>query len=179
VDGVQGCWPGTHRRHEKERMKLYRLHRAQRLPVSVEKAWEFFSDPRNLQRITPQSLGLRLLSGFERGAMYPGMILVFRVRPFLGIPVTWVTEITHVDEPRLFVDEQRFGPYRFWHHKHLFRPVPGGVEVEDLVDYALPPVPFSGVANRFLVGARLAEIFDYRRRVLEQLFGSLGGPDSG
>lgn len=160
-------------------MKLYRLQRVQRLPVSVETAWAFFSDPRNLQRITPPSLDLRLRSGFETGVMYPGMILVFRVRPFLGLPVTWVTEITHVDEPRLFVDEQRFGPYRFWHHKHLFRPVSGGVEMEDLVDYALPPVPFPGIANRFLVGAKLVEIFDFRRHVLEELFGTLGGSDSG
>lgn len=159
-------------------MKLYRLHRIQRLPLSVEAAWSFFSDPRNLVRITPPSLDLRLRAGFETGALYPGMILVFRVRPFLGIPVTWVTEIAHVDEPRLFVDEQRFGPYRFWHHKHLFRPVPGGVEMEDLVDYALPPVPFSGAANKFLVGARLAEIFDFRKRALEELFGSFGGPRS-
>lgn len=148
------------------------------MPVSVGTAWAFFSDPRNLRRITPPSLDLRLLAGFETGTMYPGMILVFRVRPFLGIPITWVTEITHVEEPRLFVDEQRFGPYRFWHHKHLFRPVPGGVEMEDLVDYVLPAVPFSGVASRFLVGPRLAEIFDFRRRVLEELFGSLGGTDS-
>ena len=113
------------------------LREVQRLPISVPEAWSFFSDPRNLPRITPPSLGLEVTSDLP-GKMYPGMIVTYRVRPIPGVPVDWVTEITHVREPSLFVDEQRFGPYRFWHHEHHFREVEGGVEMVDLVLYALP-----------------------------------------
>jgi ligand-binding SRPBCC domain-containing protein len=150
-------------------MKLYRFEARQNLPVPIGVAWEFFSDAGNLARITPPSLGFQLTS--ERaGRMYAGMIITYRVRPLFGVPVSWVTEITHVDEPRLFVDEQRFGPYRFWHHQHLFREIEGGVEAHDLVHYALPPG--GGVAGRLLVMPRLREIFAYRRDVLERTFGA-------
>jgi ligand-binding SRPBCC domain-containing protein len=95
------------------------------------------------------------------------------VRPVLGVPVTWVTEMTHVDEPNLFVDEQRFGPYRFWHHQHLFREIEGGVEMRDLVHYAL--APGGGPIRRFLVAPRLREIFAYRSQVLRRTFGAWPG----
>jgi len=149
-------------------MKLHVLEREIRLPVTIGRAWAFFSDARNLARITPPEMGFEVTSPLPE-RMYAGMIITYRVRPLLGVPVTWVTEITHVDEPRLFVDEQRFGPYRFWHHQHLFREIPGGVEVRDIVHYALPPG--AGPARALLVAPRLDAIFEYRRRVLEEAFG--------
>ena len=149
-------------------MKLHVLERELRLPVTIGQAWEFFSDPRNLARITPPDMGFELTSPPPE-RMYAGMIITHRVRPLAGVPVTWVTEITHVDEPRLFVDEQRFGPYRFWHHQHLFREIPGGVEARDIVHYALPRG--AGPARALLVAPRLESIFDHRRRVLEETFG--------
>ncbi|MFL5383338.1 MAG: SRPBCC family protein [Longimicrobiaceae bacterium] len=153
-------------------MKLHLLEALQNLPISIGEAWAFFSDAHNLARITPPSLGFEVTSApAER--MYAGMIITYRIRPLLGVPVTWVTEITHVDEPRLFVDEQRFGPYRFWHHQHLFREVEGGVEMRDRVHYALPPG--GGAARRLLVAPRLREIFSYRREVLERTFGPWTG----
>jgi ligand-binding SRPBCC domain-containing protein len=151
-------------------MKLSVLREVQRLPISVPAAWSFFSDPRNLPRITPPSLGLEATSEL-RGEMYPGMIITYRVRLNPWISVGWVTEITHVREPSLFVDEQRFGPYRFWHHEHHFREVDGGVEMEDIVHYALP---FGTAGRAFggpLVRRRLAGIFAFRRRFLEREFG--------
>ncbi|HEX6037094.1 SRPBCC family protein [Longimicrobium sp.] len=151
-------------------MKLYTLEREQRLPIPLETAWDFFSDARNLARITPPSMGFEVTSKLPE-RMYAGMIITYRVRPLLGVPVTWVTEITHVDEGRLFVDEQRFGPYRFWHHQHLFREFPGGVEVGDIVSYALPPG--AGPVRPLLVTPRLESIFDYRREVLTKMFGTL------
>lgn len=151
-------------------MKLHVLEREQRLPIGIGQAWEFFSDAANLARITPPGMGFRVTSP-PRGRMHAGMIISYVVRPLAGVPVTWVTEITHVDEPRLFVDEQRFGPYRFWHHQHHFREVDGGVEVRDLVHYALPPG--GGLLRRVLVEPRLNEIFDHRRRILEERFGTL------
>jgi ligand-binding SRPBCC domain-containing protein len=151
-------------------MKLHVLEREQRLPIPVAQAWDFFCDARNLARITPPEMGFEVTSRLPE-RMYAGMIITYRIRPLLGVPVRWVTEITHVDEGRLFVDEQRFGPYRFWHHQHLFREVPGGVGVGDIVHYALPPG--AGPARALLVQPRLNAIFDYRRRFLEELFGTL------
>lgn len=154
-------------------MTLTLFRAVQRIPASLDDAWDFFADPRNLARITPPALGIVITSDLPR-RMHPGMIVTYTVRPFLGIPVRWVTEITHMREPDFFVDEQRFGPYRFWHHQHRFRAVGRGVEAEDIVHYALP----CGVAGRVLAGSlvrgRLAEVFAFRRRALEEIFG--GGP---
>ena len=149
-------------------MRVHRFEVRQTLPTTLRQAWEFFADPRNLARITPPSLGFEVTSELPE-RMYAGMIITYRVRPLLGVPVTWVTEITHVDEPRLFVDEQRFGPYRFWHHQHLFREIPGGVEARDIVHYALPPG--GGAVRRALVAPRLRQIFSHRKDVLERTFG--------
>jgi ligand-binding SRPBCC domain-containing protein len=153
-------------------VKLHILRVEQRLPIAVDQAWDFLSDPRNLPRITPPSMGFRITSDLP-GRMYAGMIVVYRVSPMLGVPLTWVTEITQVEEPRFFVDEQRFGPYRFWHHQHHLRPVPGGTEMRDIVHYALPRLPGAGVARALIVGPQLRRIFEFRRRVLEERFGTL------
>lgn len=151
-------------------MKLHRMETIQRLPVTVAEAWSYFSDARNLEKITPPSLGFQVTSPLP-DRVYAGLIITYKVRPLFGVAVNWVTEITHVDEPKLFVDEQRFGPYRFWHHQHLFRPVDGGVEMTDIVHYALPPG--GGIVRGVLVAPRLKEIFDYRREVLERTYGTL------
>lgn len=158
------------------RMKLYTLRASQHLPISVHEAWDFFSDPRNLPRLTPSWLDFKTTS--EAAAadapavtrMYPGMIITYRIRPALRIPVGWTTEITHVRVPFYFVDEQRFGPYRFWHHQHFFVETEGGVEVRDIVHYGLRGGALGRAVNRLMVRPRLEEIFDYRRRVLGQLF---------
>jgi len=158
------------------RLRLDRLHSVLRLPTNLSVAWDFFSDPRNLKRLTPPSLGIEITSEAP-SRMVPGMIVTYSIRPLLGIPVRWVTEITHVREPNLFVDEQRFGPYRFWHHQHHFREVDGGIEVEDLVHYGLP---FGGI-GRFLGGRhvrrQLAGIFSFRKTFLEGMFGTM--PETG
>jgi ligand-binding SRPBCC domain-containing protein len=150
--------------------KLYRIYRKQRFPIPLREAWDFFSDCRNLARITPDSLDFRFV-GEAPERMFEGMIITYRIRPVLGIPVTWVTEITHVNEPWLFVDEQRLGPYRFWHHKHLFTAIEGGVEMEDIVDYAMPLGPLGSIPHALLIRRRLEGIFDYRERVLRERFG--------
>ncbi len=152
-------------------MKLYSLHRIQLLPISIERAWEFFSNPKNLPLIRPPSLGFKITSEVPE-KMYPGMITTYTVTPLFGIPVSWVTEITQVLEPHLFVDEQRFGPYRFWHHKHLFREIKNGVETQDIVHYALPLGPLGRILNDLIVKHELEKIFNYRRQVLEEMFGA-------
>jgi len=152
-------------------MTPHRIRSTQFIPVPPEEAWDFFSDPRNLPRITPPWLSFELLSD-PPGRMYPGLLIEYRVRPLWGIPLRWLTEITHVVEPLLFVDEQRFGPYRFWHHQHRFRAAGGGVEMEDEVHYLLRGGPLGRVVQRYLVHRRLEEIFDYRRAAVERIFGS-------
>lgn len=149
-------------------MSLYTVHRTQALSVSSDAAWSFFSDPRNLPAITPPWLEFKVTSPV-RLPMHPGQILTYEVSVLPGLRTTWVTEITHVREGEFFVDEQRFGPYRFWHHQHLFSPVPGGTEMEDLVHYALPYWPVGDVV-RGLVRDRLERIFDYRQEVLRKMF---------
>jgi ligand-binding SRPBCC domain-containing protein len=151
-------------------MKLYRFERCQQVPISRGEAWDFFSDPRNLPLITPPSLGFRITCDLPQ-RMYPGMIITYSVTPFPLWKVDWVTEITHVDEPRLFIDEQRFGPYAFWHHQHHFRQSNAGTEMCDIVHYALPFGPLGRIAAR-TVETQLRGIFDFRREYLQREFGT-------
>lgn len=152
-------------------MKLYRLHTIQDLPISKDQAWDFLSDPKNLKTITPDYMGFNILSGADR-KMFPGQIIQYIVTPVAGIPTKWVTEITHVKEGEYFVDEQRFGPYALWHHKHFIESIPGGVRMEDIVDYKLPFGVLGLLVHPILVKPKLKEIFEYRKQKLIELFGT-------
>jgi ligand-binding SRPBCC domain-containing protein len=152
-------------------MKIYRLHTLQNLPISVDEAWDFLSDPANLKTITPDYMGFNILSGADR-KMFPGQIIQYIVTPLAGIPTKWVTEITHVKDKEYFVDEQRFGPYALWHHKHFIKAIPGGVEMEDIIDYKLPVGILGQLAHPIVVKPKLKEIFDYRYQKLIELFGA-------
>lgn len=152
-------------------MKIYRLHTNQNLPISVDEAWDFLSDPANLKTITPNYMGFNILSGADR-KMFPGQIIQYIVTPLAGIPTKWVTEITHVKDKEYFVDEQRFGPYALWHHKHFIKAIPGGVEMEDIIDYKLPMGILGQLAHPIVVKPKLKEIFDYRYQKLIELFGT-------
>ncbi len=157
-------------------MKIYTLKATQKLPIGIEQAWDFFSDPRNLKIITPPYMGFDILSGAEK-QMYPGQIIQYIVTPVAGIKTKWVTEITHVKDAEFFVDEQRFGPYSLWHHKHFFREIPGGVEIEDIVDYKLPFGFLGRLVHPVVVGPKLKEIFNFRREKLVELFGNFPGDE--
>ena len=151
-------------------MKVYTLKRVQVLPITLSEAWEFCSSPRNLSKITPEHMGFEIqyISGGEK--TYAGQIIRYRVQVLPGIKVHWVTEITHVQEPVYFVDEQRFGPYALWHHQHRFKEVPGGVEMTDEVNYAIPLGILGRLANFIFVGREVNRIFDHRFTTLEQYF---------
>lgn len=153
-------------------MKIYALHAFQALPISREKAWEFLSDPANLKVITPDHMGFKIHSGADR-SMYAGQVIQYKVSPFPGITTKWVTEITHVEEGSYFVDEQRFGPYSLWHHKHFIREIEGGVEMEDLIHYKLPLGWLGQMVHPILVKKQLQKIFAYRETKLKELFGSV------
>lgn len=154
-------------------MPIFRLQAVQHLAVPVDRAWGFFSDPRNLSVLTPPDMRFALTSDAPP-SVYPGLILTYRLRPLLGLPASWVTEITHVDPGQRFIDEQRVGPYRLWHHEHRFRSIAGGTEVTDEIWYALHGGPLGGLVHRGLVRRRLLGIFAFRRRVLAERFGELG-----
>ena len=151
-------------------MKIYTLPKKQNLPISVDEAWDFLSDPRNLKTITPDYMGFHILSGADR-PMFPGQIIQYIVTPVLGIKTKWVTEITHVKDKEYFVDEQRFGPYALWHHKHFIKPIEGGIEMEDIIDYKVPMGILGQMVHPILVKPKLEEIFNYRTTKLEALFG--------
>lgn len=151
-------------------MKIYTFHRKQNLPITKAQAWEFLSSPKNLKTITPDYMGFDILSGADR-SMYAGQIIQYIVTPVLGIKTKWVTEITHVVDGEYFVDEQRFGPYALWHHKHFIKEIEGGVEMEDIIDYKVPMGILGQMVNPILVRPKLEEIFKYRTEKLEELFG--------
>ena len=158
-------------------MKIYTKTTFQKLPISIDRAWEFLSNPKNLKTITPDYMGFKIISGSER-KMFSGQIIQYIVTPILGIPSKWVTEITHVKEGSYFVDEQRFGPYSLWHHKHFIREIDGGVEMEDIIDYKLPFGLLGQLIHPIIVKPKLDEIFDYRFNKLIKIFGQYGKADS-
>jgi ligand-binding SRPBCC domain-containing protein len=154
---------------------IHKIERTQHLSISLAEAWSFFSSPLNLPDITPPWLAFSLTSGGSE-TMYPGMIITYCLKPLMGVPVCWVSEITHVAEPHFFVDEQRIGPYRFWHHQHFFREGSDGVDMTDIVHYALGWSPLGELAHRFVVRRKLESIFDYRRLRLAEIFPSFPTP---
>ena len=151
-------------------MKIYRLHKKQKFPISIDKAWDFLSKPKNLKIITPDYMSFDILSGADR-SMYPGQIIQYIVTPILGIKTKWVSEITQVKRQNYFVDEQLYGPYALWHHKHFIKAIDGGVEMEDIIDYKLPLGWLGQLVHPFLVKPKLEEIFEYRQKKLTELFG--------
>ncbi len=138
----------------------------------MEKAWKFFSDPKNLKDITPNEMNFNIISGADK-SIYAGQIIQYKVSPVLGINLKWVTEITHVKENEYFVDEQRFGPYSLWHHKHFFKKINGGILMEDIVDYKIPYGLIGQFAHVIFVKKKLEKIFNYRHTKLEKLFGKM------
>lgn len=148
---------------------IYTLEAVQELNLSLEEAWQFFSTPMNLARMTPDRMGFKITSG-DPGTMYPGQIISYKVAVFPGLKTNWVTEITHVEKHKMFVDEQRFGPYQMWHHEHIFEEVDGKVLMKDKVSYKLPLGFIGRMFHPLLVKGQLMQIFSYRRKILNELF---------
>ncbi|WP_379089408.1 hypothetical protein [Pedobacter sp. UC225_65] len=154
-------------------MKSYHLLFKQSFPISLAEAWDFFSSPNNLAKITPDHMAFTVTSDFDpTQKMYPGMIITYKVSPLFGINLNWMTEITQVEPEQYFIDEQRFGPFKFWHHQHHFKAIPNGVEMTDILTYGLPMGIFGQMAHGLLVKNRLKEIFEFRKRKTIELFGT-------
>lgn len=152
-------------------MPTHTLESRQIINASIKQAWDFFSNPRNLARITPPSLGFEIITPSLPPRIHAGMMIEYKVRALPGITMTWLSEITQVREGSYFVDEQRAGPYALWHHEHRFTYlVDGRVEIHDLVTYRLPFQPFGELAHPWLVKPRLESIFAYREARVRELF---------
>lgn len=149
---------------------MQHLERKQFIPVTLNEAWAFFSDPGNLSRITPPDMGFKITTPVFNGPVYPGMIIAYIVKPLFSIPVRWVTEITHAEHLEYFIDDQRVGPYKLWHHQHFFKEVGGGVEMIDIVHYQAPFGIFGRLAEWLFINNKVKSIFDYRNRVLSDIF---------
>ena len=151
-------------------MKIYTLKKEQFVPTNMETCLDFFSQPKNLQTITPPYMGFKILHGTAE-RMYPGQIIEYKVSPVLNIPMQWVTEIKHVIQHELFVDNQMIGPYKLWHHKHFFEVKENGILMTDIVHYALPFGILGRIAHALFVKKQLEGIFIYREKKVKELFG--------
>tara|TARA_R110001632_G_scaffold39718_8_gene99366 strand:+ start:6246 stop:6713 length:468 start_codon:yes stop_codon:yes gene_type:complete len=151
-------------------MKIYTFHRKQKLPITLDVAWKFLSNPNNLSTLTTKEMNFTIISEVDR-PMYAGQVIQYRVTPIAGIKAKWVSEITHYVEGKYFVDLQLYGPYAFWHHKHFIHEIDGGVEMEDIIDYKVPFGILGQMVHPFIVRPKLEEIFAYRQKKLIELFG--------
>lgn len=156
-------------------MAAHSIKTVQKIPVSLDQAWAFFSNPSNLQAITPDGMGFKVISKHHGDVMYAGQLIEYTVKPVAGIPLYWMTEITQVKDRTYFIDEQRFGPYSLWHHQHHFKEIPGGVEMTDIIHYKNPLGILGRIANALFVKNKLKTIFDYRFKKVEEMFGKWNG----
>lgn len=153
-------------------MSFYQLTKTQQIPATLDQVWEFVSNPINLKKITPKYMGFDILNKNLPDHIYPGMIIQYHVKPLLGIKTLWVTEITHVKDKRYFVDEQRVGPYKIWHHQHLLEENEQGILMKDIVSYQPPFGLLGAISNKLFIEKQLASIFDYRTKAVEKIFGN-------
>jgi ligand-binding SRPBCC domain-containing protein len=151
-------------------MKIFLLKREVIIPVSISEAWLFFSDPRNLKTITPPKMDFKILTKNLPQKIYSGLMIDYAVRPLAGIKTKWVTEIKEVNEPYVFIDEQHKGPYSFWRHSHTFKEAAKGTSMTDEVQYALPFSVLGIVAHHLFVKNKLNIIFNYREKIIREIF---------
>lgn len=151
-------------------MAIHSLIRIQKFPATIEKVWNFISTPKGLQDITPESMGFEILTDLPE-KMYAGQIIQYKVKPIFNIPMKWCTEITHVKEHEYFVDEQRQGPYKFWHHQHHIKPIMNGVEMIDIIHYQSPFGFIGELFTPLIVTPKLESIFNHRHQKLIEIFG--------
>jgi len=159
-------------------MGHHSIKAVQKIPVSLTEAWQFFSVPVNLVRLTPKEFSFKTISHHHGERIYQGQIIEYKVSPLFGIPVYWMTEITHVHPMQYFVDEQRYGPFGLWHHQHHFEEIEGGVEMIDIVHYSVPGWWFGDLVNKMIVKKKLEGLFIYRFEEIEKLFGTWEGQEA-
>ena len=151
-------------------MAYTQIIRKQIIKSDINTLWNFISSPENLEKITPKWMSFEITSKNLSKKMYAGMIISYKVKPVLNIPMKWITEITHVQEKEYFVDEQRLGPYKMWHHEHKLEKTKEGILMTDIITYIPPFGVFGRIINYFFIKKRVNKIFDYRYSVLDNKF---------
>lgn len=151
-------------------MGFYQLKHSQLIKADVQKVWDFISSPKNLKVITPPEMGFEITSGNDDQKIYPGMIITYNVKPMLGIPLTWMSEITQVKPLEFFIDEQRLGPYAMWHHQHILAPQNDGVLMKDIITYIPPFGPLGTLAQHLFIKQKLKQVFDHRTQMVNSYF---------
>jgi ligand-binding SRPBCC domain-containing protein len=149
---------------------MYILHKTQNIPITLDEAWKFLSNPKNLSILTPKEMNMTIVSGADR-PMYQGQVIQYSVTPVAGIKTKWISEITHFVEGKYFVDLQLYGPYAYWHHQHFIHEIEGGVQMEDIIHYKVPLGILGKMVHPFLVKPKLEQVFEYRKERLTELFG--------
>ncbi len=152
-------------------MMVNKLFYSQKLPISLDDAWDFLSSPNNLKLITPESMNFKIID-WDKKKAYPGQIIQYTVSPVFGMKIKWVTEITQVKRNSYFIDEQRFGPYSFWHHKHFIKEIDNGILMDDIIHYKIPFGFIGEILNKVYVQNKLNKIFKYRENKLNEIFGN-------
>ena len=152
-------------------MMVNKLFYSQKLPISLDDAWDFLSSPNNLKLITPESMNFKIID-WDKKKAYPGQIIQYTVSPVFGMKMKWVTEITQVKRNSYFIDEQRFGPYSFWHHKHFIKEIDNGILMDDIIHYKIPFGFIGEILNKVYVQNKLNKIFKYRENKLNEIFGN-------
>ncbi len=150
-------------------MKTYKLKTAIELPISIEKAWDFFSNPNNLSRIMPQDMNFKVIDGATL-PLYPGQVIQYSVTPLPFFKTAWISEINHIKKPNFFVDTQLEGPYKIWHHKHFLKETPKGTLITDVVHYQVPLGIFGKLLHPIIIKPKLNKIFEYRKKHITALF---------
>ena len=149
---------------------ITQIIRDEKINADLDAVWDFMSSPKNLEKITPTNMMFKITSRKLPEKIHPGMIISYKVSPILNIPLNWVTEITHVKDKNMFVDEQRLGPYKMWHHQHIFNKEKDGVLMKDIITY-IPPLGFIGnISNKIFIKKKVNNIFDYRSKILNEIF---------
>lgn len=151
-------------------MGFYQYRHSQQFNKPIEQLWNFISNPANLKHITPDYMGFDITSEELPNKIYEGLIISYKVSPLMGIKTTWVTEIKHMSDNHFFVDEQRVGPYKLWHHQHILESIPEGTLMRDIVSYQPPLSILGNIANKLIIKKKLEEIFTYRSKQLNKLF---------
>ncbi len=148
---------------------IHVINTEQELPISIDEAWEFFSTPVNLEKLTPNNLRFKILT-CSHNKMVEGQIISYKIRLMPLVWMNWVTEITRVEHKSYFIDDQRSGPYKIWHHRHTFTETENGVLMQDQVHYLLPFGIIGKIVHLLFVKAQLKRIFEYRKETLEKMF---------
>ena len=152
-------------------MTICKKQWTQKIPGRVDEVWSFFSRPENLNEITPSDMKFEIITDVANAEMYPGITIDYKVSPFPFLKLPWKTEITEIEERKYFIDEQLKGPFKLWRHKHSFEQKDDHVVMNDILEYEVPFGVLGTLANRLLVDARIEQIFDYRYKRIEEMFG--------